>query len=73
MSRRDPVRINYRDLEKMVPIDKIIIEVVPHLTQRYDTCGDWFRTVQFRQESAACDEGVHEACIAVATMRAGYR
>jgi len=30
----------------MVPITKVIIEVVPHLTQRYETCGDWFRTVE---------------------------
>jgi len=24
------------------PIKKIVIEIVPHLTQRYDTAGDWY-------------------------------
>jgi hypothetical protein len=29
----------------MTPIKKVVIEVIPHLAQRYETCGDWFRTV----------------------------
>lgn len=38
-------KVDYRRLEKMIPITKIVIEVIPHGTQRYETCGDWFRTV----------------------------
>jgi hypothetical protein len=29
----------------MTPITKVVIEVIPHLAQRYETCGDWFRTI----------------------------
>lgn len=36
---------DYRDLTDNVPITKVVIEVIPHLAQRYETCGDWFRTV----------------------------
>lgn len=46
--RNNPPKINYRDLEKMSPITKVVIEVIPHLAQRYETCGDWYRTVDNR-------------------------
>lgn len=38
-------RPNYNDLSEHWPITKVEIEVIPHLAQRYDTCGDWFRVV----------------------------
>lgn len=38
-------KVNYLDLERMWPITKVVIEVIPHLAQRYETCGDWFRTI----------------------------
>lgn len=47
MSKRRP-KIHYKDLPPdapMSPITQVVIEVIPHLTQRYDTAGDWFRTV----------------------------
>lgn len=44
MAKKRP-RPLYHDLEKPVRIHRVVIEVIPHLAQRYDTCGDWFRTV----------------------------
>lgn len=39
-------QINYNDLKNLVPITKVIIEVIPHNVHRYETCGDWYRTVE---------------------------
>ena len=44
MLKLRPGRYRPHNLEKLTPIDKVVIEVIPHGTQRYETCGDWFRT-----------------------------
>lgn len=42
---RQRPKIRYQDLGGPAPIIRIEIEVIPHLAQRYETCGDWFRTI----------------------------